>query len=553
MKRTIDGLVARPTNAQKTQKRRTVGIQDGVKPTKKKTVARNEDFLQPVQGFESDPSDLTSRDSDNWSEMLDEMKATKTQEEAPLMVTDEDWFSEEDLREDEKRRKKAKRRQKSDEKKPKKRHVVRWVLVSIFSVLVILLGVAYFWGDSLISRLTGGKSGLFDAIGALVSDTMPFEEDEKGRTNVLVFGTEGYDMSGSSGGGVHEGAQLTDSIMVISFDQDTKDVALLSLPRDLKVSMACMAGKINEVFYCNNNQGTDEAAGAQALMTQVGEVLGIKFHYYAHVNWGSLVAIIDTLGGVTVTLDEDISDYMTNTYIQAGVPVTVNGETALGIARARYGTQGGDFTRGNSQQKIVMAIVEKLMANGVDMNQALNILNILGDNLRTNFSTDNIKAGLAMVNGFEMDQMRQVTLLDYSYETDVRYLTTGNINGISYVLPVAGADNYSDIQKYIAKMFSSDPALREDPMILVLNATDTDGVASEERKKLAEAGFDNVGTGNAETGVCDREYCVYVINGEKAGTQYKLEGMYWTDFKTGAELPAGIEAGNADFVILIGK
>ncbi len=45
-------------------------------------------------------------------------------------------------------------------------------------------------------------------------------------SNVLIFGTEGYDMNGSSGDGVHDGAQLTDSIMVASFDQERKDVAL---------------------------------------------------------------------------------------------------------------------------------------------------------------------------------------------------------------------------------------------------------------------------------------------------------------------------------------
>ena len=86
-------------------------------------------------------------------------------------------------------------------------------------------------------------------------------------------------------------------------------MALLSLPRDLKVPMACSVGKINEVFWCNNQDGTNEQAGAEALMKQVGDVLGIKFQYYAHINWASLIDIIDTIGGITVTLDENIADY----------------------------------------------------------------------------------------------------------------------------------------------------------------------------------------------------------------------------------------------------
>lgn len=152
-------------------------------------------------------------------------------------------------------------------------------------------------GDAIISRLTNGNSGLWDAFHSLVSEEVPFETDEHGRTNVLIFGTEGYDMAGSAHGGTHDGAQLTDSIMVISFDQKTKDVALLSLPRDLKVSMACSAGKINEVFWCNNQGGDNEEAGALALAEQLGEIIGIDFQYWAHVNWGHSSVLLIQLAG----------------------------------------------------------------------------------------------------------------------------------------------------------------------------------------------------------------------------------------------------------------
>lgn len=162
--------------------------------------------------------------------------------------------------------------------------------------------------------------------------------------------------------GTHDGAQLTDSIMIVSFDQKTQDVALLSLPRDLKVPMACSAGKVNEVYWCNNQNGTNEEAGALALAEQLRQVLGIEFQYWAHVNWGALMDIVDTLGGVTVTLDEDINDKgHTGTVIQAGVPTHINGLQAVALARARYGTAGGDFTRGNSQQKIMEGIIKNYL------------------------------------------------------------------------------------------------------------------------------------------------------------------------------------------------
>lgn len=219
-------------------------------------------------------------------------------------------------------------------RKPKRkltRHLGRKIAIVI--VLLIVAGGAaiYFWGDALISKLTGGRSGLWDTFSALVSSTVPFEEDAHGRTNVLIFGTEGYNMNGDVGDGQHDGSQLTDSIMVVSFDQDTKDVALINLPRDLKVPRACYAGKINEVYTCHNDNGTNEQSGAEALARQVGEVLGIDIQYWAHVNWGSLVQIVDSLGGITVTLDEDINDVSyTGAMIQAGVPVQLNGDAAAG-------------------------------------------------------------------------------------------------------------------------------------------------------------------------------------------------------------------------------
>ncbi len=441
--------------------------------------------------------------------------------------------------------------QKRREKKPHKRHIGRMVAIAVVCLLVIGGGIMYKWGDDLIARLTGGRSGLWDAINSLVSDEVPFETDKNGRTNVLIFGTEGYNMSGDTAYGAHDGAQLTDSIMVASFDQKTKDVALLSLPRDLKVSRACSAGKINEVFWCHNQDGQHEAAGAQALMDQVGDVLGIDFQYYAHINWASLIDIIDTLGGITVTLDENIADYgWTNAVATAEVPMEVNGEQALGLARARHGTTGGDFTRGNTQQKIVQGIVDKILHNGIGMTEAFNLVNILGDNLRSNFSTDNIKAGVRLVSGFDIANIRQVPLVDYNTQTF--YMTTATINDISYVVPSAGERDYSEIREYVAEMFSSNPMAREHARIVVYNASGQYGVAGAERDKLVADGYKVAGVGDAELGICTEKYCIYVVGQDFPATRKALEERYGVSVKSAEELPEGIQPGEVDFAIVLG-
>ncbi len=539
---------------------------NSIQNIRRKQSSRGNEFLDPVETFDFDaePGTMSGEEVD-WSDLLDNLESDSPSTNMGVESFDDgeeflsgrtDRVSREDflgstLNEGEENSEEPETRPAKKVRRHKKRHIGRMVAIAMVCLVVIGGGVFYKWGDELISRLTNGNSGLFDAIHSMLSDAVPFEMDENGRTNVLIFGTEGYNMNGDTAYGGHDGAQLTDSIMVASFDQETKDVALLSLPRDLKVSMACSAGKINEVFWCNNPDGNDEEAGAKALMRQVSDILGIKMQYYAHINWASLIDIIDTLGGITVTLDEDINDYgWTNAVAQAGVPMQVDGVAALGLARARHGTQGGDFTRGNTQQKIVEGIVNKVLENGVGVTEAINLMNILGDNLRSNFSTDNIKAGVRMISGFSVANIRQVPLVDYN--TNTFYVTSTTINNISYVVPMAGNSDYSEIRKYVAEMFSSDPTAREDARIIVYNASGKMGAAAKEREALQADGYDVVGVGDATLGSCGDRYCLYAVNENFPATQVALAERYGVTILPASELPEDIEPGETDFVLLLG-
>ena len=470
-----------------------------------------EDFLKPVQAFDFD-------------EQTGELKASKQ----PIN-----------------NKKKMKK-----EKKPltKKQKILRRVVIPILSLLIILLIIFIIWGNDIISRITGGQGNVFDLLFA--DETYePLKTDENGRTNILAFGTSGYDMEGTEGNSVHDGAQLTDSIMVISLNQDTGDLAMLSLPRDLKASPTCTAtGKINEVYWCNNMDGTEEQAGAEALTEEVGEILDVDFQYYAHLNWGSLVSIVNTLGGINVTLDEDIEDYAyTKAVYQAGVEYTLDGGQALGLARARHGTTSGDFSRGASQQKILIGIKNKVSENNLSIPDMINLANTLGDNLRTNFSVSELKTLAHLSSTYDFNNIRQVSLIEPE-----KLVTSTSINGISYIVPTRGVGNYDEIQTYVAKMFSNDPRQYEDASILVLNGTDTNGLASTEQTSLQEDGYQNISVGDAPAGNYEGHYTLYKLTDSAPGTKKLLEEKYNVTAKSADELPAGIST-DYDFVLILGN
>ena len=150
-----------------------------------------------------------------------------------------------------------------------------------------------------------------------------------------------------------------------------------------------------------------------------------------------------------------------------------------------------------------------------------------------------------LTSSFDFDNMRQVSLI-----APEPLMTTGTINGISYVLPSAGAGNYYAVRDYVAKMFSSDPRSYEDYSILVLNATDTPGIASSEEVTLENSGYDNIYIDDAPEGTYAEGYSLYALTDTAPGTKKLLEEQYSTTAQSLDSLPAGIPT-DYDFIIIV--
>lgn len=538
--KSIDGLTVRsakkpatkPTAIKKPVAKKPIKVVDldtpkeeFSEPAKTSEAQTVEDFLSPVQAFDFN------------GETGELEKSAKTKKELKT------------------EKKLAKKAAKAEKKAGKKSHKVRNIIASIILVLVLAASGfiiwAVVWGNDIIAKITGGQGNVFDLFTFMDENYDPLKTDANGRTNILAIGTSGYDMSGSEGKGTHAGAQLTDSIMAISLNQETGDILMISFPRDLKASRTCTAtGKINEIYWCNGGgDPAKEAEANQAVMNEVGGILGLEFQYYAHLNWGSLQSIVDTLGGITIKLDEDIHDYYwTKAVFDAGVEYQINGAQAVGLARARHGTAGGDFSRGNSQQKLLIGIKNKLVEKDLSITQYLDLASALGDNLRTNFSVAELKTLAHMSYVFDLESMRQANLFDPS--NGIYLMKTANINGISYVIPSAGVGNYSAIQAYIKPLLDNDPRNYEQPKIAILNATGQAGVAAEQKTELEKEGYTITAIDNIE-GTFEDSYTLYDITSRTPGTKPMLETYFGVTAKTGADIPENIPR-DYDLVLVLG-
>ena len=453
------------------------------------------------------------------------------------------------------RRHQMERQAKKPRKKVSKGKVVKWIVIVI--ILVILGVVGYL---AVKAFLAGGKVFNGNPLDIITTKTR-LAEDDNGRTNILIFGTSGYTMDEDA----WDGAMLTDSIMVVSLDQDNNDAYMMSLPRDLYVRNNCPAlgktsGKLNEVFYCAYTTDKDEVAGAEALMAKSGEILGLDIQYYIHADWTALVQAIDAVGGVDVTIESDdprgIYDSGTGIKYANGEVAHLDGEKALALARARnhnygdYGLSGGNYDREKNQQKILAAFQQKAMSAGTLLNPVAvnNLIDSLGNNLITSFETGHVQTLIDIASNLQADHIKQLPFVgrdDGGPNLIATYAPNGTYLGEA---PVAGVYDYSEIQAYVAQNLSSDPVVMEGATIDVLNGSDQAGLAAKKAEELEDDNYTIGSIDNAPASTTE-SVTIYQLNGDMTNTATALKDKY------GVELIQGELAGyytNADFVIVFG-
>jgi LCP family protein required for cell wall assembly len=269
----------------------------------------------------------------------------------------------------------------------------RWVIgitIVVVTFLAVGLWLVYRAIASVNTVQTDGsnkKTGIIEQIGKIItSGQQELKGESDGRVNILLLGI---------GGPGHDGPYLTDTMVVMSYDVKSKQVSMISIPRDLVVSIPNQGyRKINSVLSVGRDQ--KYVGGGEALTVKVvSDLLNLNIQYYVRVDFSGFEKVIDLVGGVDITVDQTFADYSypTSNYGYQTIrftkgPMHMNGATALKYARSRHGNngEGSDFARSKRQQKIINGLKEKILSLGTLSNpkKITEIMDTLGSHSQTN-------------------------------------------------------------------------------------------------------------------------------------------------------------------------
>ncbi len=309
-------------------------------------------------------------------------------------------------------------------------------------------------------------------------------EKKTGNINVLLLGR---------GGGMHDGPDLTDTIIVATINPEKKIVNLTSIPRDLWIPN--IEAKINTAYYYGKEKNDTDKLLVKSVL---GKVTGKQIDYVLVIDFSGFVKLIDHLGGIDVTVrnvlddynypiggkendscektDEEIIDLSAqiatgsakeeeafpcrykHIHFDKGVS-HMSGEMALEFVRSRHGVngEGSDFARSQRQQDVINAIKDKALSLGIILNpiKVIGIFNILKDNIDTNAQVNEFDDFIKLAGELQGAKITS-TVIDFGDEANNRYglLRTPTQEeaarfGQWVLLPRVGADDFSEIKEYL--------------------------------------------------------------------------------------------------------
>lgn len=383
------------------------------------------------------------------------------------------------------------------------------------------------------------------------------------------------------GGGNHDGAYLTDSIIVANINPKTKAATLISIPRDTWVKMPTNGSdgkhwKVNAAYAVGLDSPT---GGGNMAKYAIGQITGLEIRNFVALDFSGFKKTIDTLGGVDVQIEKVLDDYeypvdgsendlcgqdssildelqknatlsaqqlfpcrYKHLHFDKGL-THLDGKSALEYVRSRHSVQdGNDFGRSRRQRSLILAVKNKVLS--VDfITKASPFTESLKDSLRTDLTMEDISSLLKNADKFKGYNIKSIALTDQNYLTE-----TLSDDGQDVLLPKDGTDNWAAIKNWIAsEIYPGVPLLS--PVVKVENGTSIAGISEKAINLLKKDGLTILpATKSTST---DVEKTVVVIFNPKIDKNIlaKLE----KEFGPSENKTANQEESSYDVLITIGK
>jgi LCP family protein required for cell wall assembly len=353
------------------------------------------------------------------------------------------------------------------------------------------------------------------------------------RINIAVYGY---------GGAGHDGAYLTDSIMVLSIQPQLNgppQVSELSVPRDWLVPINLGTpsaprihdAKINEAYSDgmsgeSKQFGSTPLAGGQLADQTLETLLGIHIDHFVGVDFYAFKDAVDSVGGVDINVQNSFTDYQYPAgecngyrgencgYITVSFSAGqqhMNGARALIFARSRHAFdngEGSDFARSKRQQLVVAALKQKVVSVG-GIGNLPSLLGALGDHVLTDMTVSDGEALYSLVKDVDPTTVEHVSIDNTNFLYDCGY----PYNCGSYYL-YAHDNTYKTIANFVSKLFVPSSTTSAHALVTFEDGSGRAAGASLRWKNLmAELGFTTT-----DGGVAPRTVPTQVINyGGSAG------------------------------------
>ena len=318
----------------------------------------------------------------------------------------------------------------------KKRGFASWSLGKKIGAVLggTFLAVAVIGMVILASKMNKLKSVKLNTDKLNISDEVQHEE---GYTNVALFGLDSRENDLGKG-------NRSDTIMIASLNNDTKEVKLVSIYRDTLL-------ELDDGSY-NKANAAYAFGGPEGAVSLINRNLDMNIEKYVTVNFNALVDVIDAVGGLDLELTHDEVVHMNNYCVETS-KVTgksyekiepevegtyhLNGVQAVSYSRIRY-TAGGDFKRAERQRLVLQKIADKVQ------NMSVGIVNKIIDSVFPQISTN---FTLAEMIGYAKNLTKYKLGDSIGFPTDN---TTDMLNEVgSVVIPDTLSSNVMEVHKFL--------------------------------------------------------------------------------------------------------